>query len=301
LNTINDWKIFSKSRDFPEDIPKAPQIVYKKEWNGVGDWLGTGSIASSKREFLPYIEARKFAHSLNIKSNSAWRQYSKSGKKPENIPSTPARTYKNKGWISEGDWLGTKTIATYYNQYCSFSEAKKFVHSLNLQNEKQWREFCKSGKKPKNIPTTPARTYNKEWKGLGDWFGTGRIANQNRNYMSFSRARKSARSLGIKNVDDWRKWCKSDLRPKNIPAHPHEVYKNEWIDYGDWLGSKNISNLVTSKNYLPFNEAREEVRKLAKKYDLKTQDDWKKAVKEGKIPKNIPLVPSRVYSKKRKK
>ena len=37
------------------------------------------------------------------------------------------------------------------------------------------------------------------------------------------------------------------------------------------------------------------------KYNLKTFDDWKKAYKNGKIPKNIPLKPDRVYSKKKEK
>jgi len=252
-----------------------------------------------KKQYRSFAEARKFVHSLNIKSNREWRQYCKSGKKPDDIPTTPARTYKNKGWVSEGDWLGTKTVATYNIQYRSFDEAKRFVRSLNFQNEKQWRQYCKSGKKPDNIPASPDKPYKKEWKGIGDWLGTGRIANQNRKYLPFSQARKSIRSLGIKNVDGWRNWCKTNIRPKNIPAHPHEAYKNEWIDYNDWLGTRNISNRVISKNYLPFKEAKIEARKLAKKYGIKNQNDWKKAVREGKIPKNIPLVPRRVYSKKK--
>ena len=301
LNTIDDWRIFCKSQDFPNGVPKAPHLVYKKEWKGVGDWLGTERIATMKKEFLSFLEARQFVHSLNIKSNREWRNYCKSGKKPDDIPSTPARTYKNKGWINEGDWLGTGTIASYNIKFKTFDKAKKFVHSLNFQNEKQWRQYCKSGKKPDDIPASPEKPYKKEWKGISDWLGTKRIANRNREYLAFSEAQKSTRLLGIKNVNDWRNWCKSTTRQKNIPAHPNDLYKKEWIDWNDWLGTENISSGVVSKNYLSFKDAKIEVRKLAKKYNLKTFDDWKKAVREGKIPKNIPLVPSRVYSKKRKK
>ena len=75
--------------------------------------------------------------------------------------------------------------------------------------------------------------------------------------------------LKIKNVTEWRKWCKSGIRQENIPAHPNEVYKKEWIDWNDWLGTGNISSGVISKNYLPFKEAKTEVRKLAKKYGIK--------------------------------
>jgi len=254
-----------------------------------------------KKQFRSFKDSRKFVQTLNLKSNSEWRNYCKSGNKPSDIPTTPARTYKNRGWINEGDWLGTGTVASYNIKFRSFLKAKKFVQTLELQNEKQWRNYTKSTNKPVDIPSTPSRHYKKEWKGFGDWLGTKRIANQDKKYLPFLEARKSIRSLRIKNVDSWRKWCKSSMRQENIPAHPHVVYKKEWIDYIDWLGTGNISNIKTSINYLPFKEAKIEAQKLVKKYGIKNQNDWKKAVREGKIPKNIPLVPSRVYSKKRKK
>jgi len=301
LKNSSEWKTYCKSGKKPDDIPNTPRSVYKKEWRGVGDWLGTGRIATMKKEFLSFLEARQFVHSLNIKSNSEWRNYCKSGKKPDDIPTTPARTYKNKGWINEGDWLGTGTIASYNIKFKTFDKAKKFVHSLNFQNEKQWRQYCKSGNKPDDIPASPEKPYKKEWKGISDWLGTKRIANQDKKYLPFLEARKLIRSLGMKNVDDWRKWCKSDIRQENIPAHPHVVYKKEWIAWNDWLGTENMSPSKISKNYLPFKEAKIEARKIVKKYGIKNRDDWMKAVKEGKIPKNIPLVPGRVYSKKRKK
>ena len=33
--------------------------------------------------------------------------------------------------------------------------------------------YCKSGKKPENIPMAAEDVYKNEWKGLGDWLGTG--------------------------------------------------------------------------------------------------------------------------------
>ena len=59
-----------------------------------------------------------------------------------------------------------------------FGEAKDYVHSLGLQSETEWREYCKSGKKPENIPYKPYRTYKNEWISWGDWLGTGSIADQ---------------------------------------------------------------------------------------------------------------------------
>src|SRR6187200_1322626 len=70
----------------------------------MGDWLGTGYIAPSKREFRPFEEAREFAHSLGLKSSSEWERYCQSGKRPNDIPSNPSQVYREE-WKGEPDWL----------------------------------------------------------------------------------------------------------------------------------------------------------------------------------------------------
>jgi hypothetical protein len=42
LNKREEWKDHIKSSNFPKDIPKAPQLFYKNEWKGWGDFLETG-------------------------------------------------------------------------------------------------------------------------------------------------------------------------------------------------------------------------------------------------------------------
>jgi len=112
-------------------------------------------------------------------------------------------------------------------EYRSFEDARSYVQKLNLQRQKDWREFCKSGKKPEDIPAAPAITYKKEWKNWGNWLGTGTIAPQNRKYRSFDEAKKFVRSLKLKNSNDWENYCKSGKKPEDIPAAPWRVYK-EW-------------------------------------------------------------------------
>ena len=46
---------------------------------------------------------------LGLKSGTEWREYSKSGKKPADIPATPNQTYAEDGWTGIGDWLGYAT------------------------------------------------------------------------------------------------------------------------------------------------------------------------------------------------
>ncbi|MDC0323717.1 hypothetical protein OAM21_00825, partial [Verrucomicrobia bacterium] len=97
-----------KSGKLPADIPANPESTYKgKGWTGFGDWLGTGNIASHRRQYRNFNAARVFARSLNLKSGSEWRVFCKSGKLPDDIPATPDRTYKDKGWKGIRDWLGT--------------------------------------------------------------------------------------------------------------------------------------------------------------------------------------------------
>jgi hypothetical protein len=55
----------------------------------MGDWLGTGKIADRLRQFQPFKKARSFVRGLGLKSQSEWYAYSKSGQRPEDIPSNP--------------------------------------------------------------------------------------------------------------------------------------------------------------------------------------------------------------------
>ena len=48
-------------------------------------------------------------------------------------------------------------------QFRDFEGAREFVRSLGLKSGTEWREYCKSGKKPDDIPAAPWRVY-KEWK-----------------------------------------------------------------------------------------------------------------------------------------
>ena len=94
-----------------------------------------------------------------------------------------------------GDWLGTGTIAPRLREYRSFKEARAFVRRLGLKSQCEWRAYCKSGKKPDDIPANPNRTYAKAgWAGMGDWLGTGTVA---RRLRDIDLSRKPARSCAV--------------------------------------------------------------------------------------------------------
>jgi 5-methylcytosine-specific restriction endonuclease McrA len=107
LKSYKEWAIFCKSGDIPASVPKSPNIIYKTQWQGVGDWLGTGTIAPQCRKFLPFEEAREYVRSLGIKGRKEWDIYCKSGEKPTNIPSDPSCRIYSTQFEGYNDWLGT--------------------------------------------------------------------------------------------------------------------------------------------------------------------------------------------------
>jgi len=182
------------------------------------------------------------------------------------------------------------------------------VRKLKLQNNKQWRQYVAGeishlGIKPDDIPSNPNFVYiNEGWLGYGDWLGNGNVSTRLREYRSFTRARSFVRKLGLKSEYEWRSYVKGELKtlpskPDDIPASPHMSYRDQgWINYGDWLGTGNIS--YHQANWRSFTRARKHVRTL----NLKNSNEWRRycrgKLKKGQKPADIPATPYKVYQGK---
>ena len=86
-----------------------------------------------KKHWRPFEEARKFARSLKLKNQGEWVEYCKSDERPSDIPTNPHNAYKNDGWKSLGDWLGTGRTRVEASRQTSFDEAREFARSLKLK------------------------------------------------------------------------------------------------------------------------------------------------------------------------
>src|SRR5207249_1956552 len=95
LKNQEDWKTYCLSGNKPADIPNQPREVYSSEWQGMGDWLGTGVVATSRRRYRPFGEAREFMHALRLKNEKQWKIYRLSGNKPNDIPNQPRGVYSS--------------------------------------------------------------------------------------------------------------------------------------------------------------------------------------------------------------
>jgi hypothetical protein len=289
LKSIFQWIEWAKSSERPKNIPTVPDKIYNnKGWIGYGDWLGTGNIATRNREFLPFEEAREYVRSLGLKSVSQWQEWLNSGETPENIPTNPYKIYKDEGWISYGDWLGTGRVRE--KDFLPFEEAREYVRSLGLKDTFQWRDWAKSSERPQNIPVNPNIAYQDNgWMGYGDWLGTGRV--REKEFLPFEEAKRYAQSLGFKTAFQWREWVKSSDKPQNIPAAPEVTYKDKgWIDWYDWLGT----NKTETVDYVSYDLAKEMIQPL----EIKSPEQWIEYYKMNRIPKTIPQNPSVVYADK---
>ena len=181
-----------------------------------------------------FDEARAFVRSKGLTSRAEWTRYCRSGEKPDDIPATPEVVYKAE-WRGMGDWLGTGAVAPKDRQFRSFQAARAFVRSKGLTSQAEWIRYCRSGERPDDIPSNPNQVYKAEWRGMGDWLGTGAVAPKDRQYRSFQAARAFVRSKGLTKLREWKTFCRSGGKPDDIPAHPELVYKAEWRGFGDWL------------------------------------------------------------------
>ena len=286
IKTQSGWSDYCKSGNKPADIPIDVRKVYKKEWKGLGDFLGTGRIAYQNRKYGSYKETSKFAQKHGIKTQVEWRDYINSNELPPDIPRDPFSLYRKKGeWKSWGDFLGTKNRK---GGWRSFEKAREYARKLGLKTQIEWYEHCKSDSFPADIPSNVRIVYKKEWKYWGDFLGT---KNRKGGWRSFEKAREYARKLGLKNKKEWNEHCKSDSLPADIPSNLPGVYGKEWTGWGDVLDTGFIAN--KDREYRSFKEA----RKFARKLGIQSQIEWYEHSKSGSLPADIPAQPRGVYKK----
>ena len=237
LKSQSQWNIFCITKERPGDIPSNPQRVYRSQgWINWSDWLGNGVVATRERKYLPFIDARNYVHTLKLNSKNDWQSFCLSGKKPDNIPANPQRTYAN-DWVGWSDWVGSGRKKINYD-FRPFKTARKYVRSLGLKTRRDWRIYCTSGRKPDDIPALPDVTYrNSGWINYGDWIGTGSVASKDKSFRDFKSAREYVKPLNIQSAAEWRGFRTSGKKPADIPAAPDVSYKDKgWKGWPHFLG-----------------------------------------------------------------
>ena len=242
LKNTDEWRNYCKSILRPLEIPTNPHTIYKNNgWKSLGDWIGSGSIASKDSNYYSFEQSREFIRALNLKNQIEWRNYRKSDLRPNYIPSNPNVVYKNKGWVSLGDWLGNLNQANHLKIHIDFDKAREFARSLKLNNQKEWQIYARSDDKPKDIPSSPEKVYINEFGGYGDWLGTMSISNIKKEFLDYESAKYIISKLNLSSAKDFRKFSKDKKIPLNIPSSPERTYKDKgWKDWADFLGKEKL-------------------------------------------------------------
>jgi predicted helicase len=238
LKSMYEWKLYCQNQNRPFDIPSNPWRTYKLDgYNGINDWLGVKPSKYNPPPFKDYEYAHNYLKKLNLTTAKDYKNYIRSGKLPIEIPSSPYSVYKNKGWISWGDYLGSNTKRN--GKELNFKIAREEVRKLNLKSNKEFRVYCKNEKeKNDGIPTNPDKVYNgKGWISWSDWLGTKNIATNQIPYKSYDEAKVYARKNKINSGREWMRLYTGGKIPRFYPKIVYNTYKHQWKGWADFLGT----------------------------------------------------------------
>lgn len=232
VNSISSYKNWSKMSDFPGFLPKAPNRVFQ-DWNSWGDYLGTGAVSTMKRKdiYLSYDEAKKYLkENYNLKSSYDFKK----ADVPIFIPKKPFNVYSE--WSSWEYFLGYKSKKRIGYKYIPYQEAKEWVKTnFGKITSKDYRTKSKNNEIPIFIPKKPEKYYeNFSWSDF--LYNNGRKKNREF-YLEYKSAIEIVHKLNIKSNREWRRWCKN--KPEEfirIPSSPEKIYKENWVNWFEWLG-----------------------------------------------------------------
>jgi hypothetical protein len=157
-----------------------------------------------------FTEGRALARGLELKTWKEWHAWSKSGQRPSDIPSHPSSVYRDDGWISWPDWLGSERVA-----WKRFTVGRALVQGLGLTGEPKYKAWRKSGQRPSDIPAHPDRAYrNDGWVSYPDWLGYGSEGGA-------AASRSSSSSSSATTAPKKKKKKKRKRRP--VTSHPSDL------------------------------------------------------------------------------
>lgn len=153
------------------------------------------------------------------------------------------------------------------SKWLPYDQAKQIVRGLGLHNIDEWNSYCKSGRKPANIPASPRITYKNEWEGWEHWIGHNAKTGD---FVDFDRAREEVRELHLRSYEEWVHFCRRGEKPNHIPFNPKQVYTDKWKSWGDWLGyqSRSNGNLPGELYIIQYSSTPSNVYKIGRTYRL---------------------------------
>ncbi len=193
--------------------------------------------------------------------------------------------------------------------YLSYKEHQKFAVDNNITTQTQWGEFLKKYK-PLGIASHAYKIFNKtgEWPkaGWGEFLGTGNIAPQNKEFLSYKEHQKFAVDNNITTQIQWREFMINNEHV-GIANSPEKTFKKtgEWpkAGFGGFLGTGNIAS--SEIIVYPFYEAKIIYQRISKEINLQQhssiQKAWRVYHTKKIVDRRLPVDPGTSYSIKKVK
>lgn len=172
-----EWLQWRRDDLCPLDMPSDPAFVYRDSgWLSWADFLGFGEGQVPRTVFSGFNEAHKYVLDLGLTSKRQWTEWCASGQRPNTIPACPHLYYRDAGWISWQHWLRDMQITNARSckghVWLPFEQARAHMRNQELSSTAEWREWCKCGNRPPNIPSAPSCAYrNQGWISVPDFLG----------------------------------------------------------------------------------------------------------------------------------
>ena len=175
--------------------------------------------------FRPFPDARKYVRALRMQSCMEWFAWSRSSRRPADIPLDPARAYEGKGWKGGADFLGCTKIMDGSLRFVPFWEAREYARGLKIMSKKAWAQWSRSPKRPPWIPSNPIRPYRTQGVSLSiSSFG------QSERYSTVTLI---ARGMKLTRLYTFISRTRSSLR-SSLRSSPPRV--GQWAGWADFLG-----------------------------------------------------------------
>lgn len=221
-------------------------------------------VQRTLRVWREFLEAREWARSLGLKSESQWRVFRKSGL-PFDIPSNPNREYAGQ-WSGWGDWLGTGRIADQHKTFRTYEEASTWAKGHAIKTMSEWIKATQAPEFPDDIPKVPSNTYREQWTSWGNFLGTGYVHYRRRTRRSYAEAQEWAKLQGVSRREDWDMLATSGLIPPDIPTNLNQYYE-EWNGWREFVGNAirggaSISEVIVAHELAQFVTVADSIRSI---------------------------------------
>jgi hypothetical protein len=181
------------------------------------------------------------------------------------------------------------------NKFYDYNELVELVINNNITTKDEYiRKYKSLSSTDKRAPINPRTFYgDKIWDNWSVFLGKKIHSKKNNGlYYKFNECKKIIHELNIKSKTDFYKKIKDLINDDiSIPYNPYKIYQDEWVSWGDFLGTGKIQD--NKRTFLPFDDAKKWVKSL----NLKMVKEWRNLDLE-KLPHDIPKKPEKTYKNK---